>query len=206
MIRSDATTYSLLHVMDTVPSTLPAQKQYIDSILSPSVPVTMADCQTQLGLRIPLQDLYEYAGMQTVNGETVTSALIATQAAAGTSIVGVRSVSTCTAAGGLCQTCLSSSGLTGTVGLDVRIPVSDRSPYINFLAGTYTGSLFQMQSLPDIGLLPVRRDLYDLIVQPQLNTFLIQVLQLSSANYFENIQDSFEQFLGLALTYCLNNG
>jgi len=210
LLRSPINTANLNAVLGTIPSSNAAFSQYISSVLSPTLPITSANCNTQLGLIVPIASLYSYLGYQLLDGQILTTALIDSFASEGITAVNLRTLSTCTSPGGVCQACLSTAGLSGAVGTSIRIPVSgiQLSAYINALAITYSGSLLGLAPLPDQPPLPVRRALYQLVLNSTLQQmFLAQInMDPTTRSYIEQIDDLLEQFLIMAVTYCANGG
>lgn len=206
LLRTPVVAANLLSAFNTVPQKNLGLAGYINSIFSPALQVTQQNCGTLVGLQVPIATAYSYIGYTLVSGGTLTSSIINSDFSAGIPYVYVRTISTCTASGGLCQTCLSSSGITGTVGSSVILSFPDRSPLVNYLAGTYSGSLFRLAVLPGTSGLPIRRQLYTSLVSSQLNLIYLEQIKTdpTTAAYLKGLQDPFEQFLCLALIYVLS--
>ena len=208
LLRSPVKTANLNSVLGTIPSSNPAFSQYISSVLSPTLPITSANCNTQIGFIVPIASLYSYLGYQLLDGQILTTATINSLASAGNTTVNLRTLSTCTSPSGVCQACLSTEGLSGAVGTSIKIPVSGTQlpAYINALALTYSGSLLGLTPLPAQPPLPVRRALYQLVLNSTLQQrFLSQInVDPTTRSYIEQIDDLLEQFLVMAVMYCAN--
>ncbi len=206
LLRTPIIAANLLTVFNTVPSTVPGLQNYINSIFNPQVYVSSANCQTQVGLSVPIEIATPYLGYTLVSGGTLTQSILSQQFLSGVKNLFLRTTSTCTASGGLCQVCLASSGTPATLGTNITLPSTDRSPYLNYLATTYTGGLFRLSTLPGIQRLPLRRDLYSGIVNSTLNLQFLQQIQTDpqTLTYLQGLQDAFEQALALALIYVLS--
>ena len=204
-IRTNLSTLSLLGVLNDPPATSVHIQQYIQSVLDPEVQVTAANCNTQLGLQVLASEAFPYLGQVLLDGTVITSAYL--QSVPPTSTLNIRTLSTCTAPSGICQACLATAGLSANVGDYLRIPTTsaNRYTYVLTLIDSYWGSLFTAQPLNIPYQLPVRRALYYSNLQTNLqNTFATRLnFNQQTEDAVLGIQDPFEQFLVIAVSYCL---
>lgn len=207
-VRSNYSTLTLLPVLNSVPTTHVAMAQYINSVLNPSVQITAQNCNTQLGLVVSTAEAESYIGGVLVDGTPITQQLLLDTPA--TQDLHIRTLSTCTAASGVCQECLATAGLSGDVGSYISIPTTsrDRYTYVLTLVQSYWGSLFTASPIGSLPFrLPVRRQLYYPNLQAGLQQSFITRLGFSTETETAllGIPDLFEQFLAFAVYYCVGS-
>lgn len=205
-VRTNLATLTLLPCLDVLPTSNVAMAQYINSVLNPSVQITSTNCNTQLGLQVPASEAFSYIGNVLVDGTEITQAFLLTTPPS--TVLNIRSLSTCTAPYGVCQACLATAGLSGTLNSYVTVPTdsANRYTYVLTLVQSFWGSLFTAAPIGSLPFqLPIRRQLYHPLVQPAVqNSFIAQLgFQGPTEAAVLNIQDPFEQFLVFAVYYAV---
>ena len=127
----------------------------------------------------------------------------------------VRTLSTCVSKGGVCRKCLWASGLVSSnivdipaVGTSIALNfTSDTTPFLSYLARSYSGSLVGMKSYSGARL-PIREGIYEeVILKPTFITSFYRkvaesgVLSPMDLQYASEVQSSLEKVLFLLAQY-----
>lgn len=138
------------NLLDQVPTDNSSLYGFGQLILSPRVPIVEEDCNTTVGTKIDLN--YDREGeLELATDLTLTKARIDTLLAAGTYTISVRTTSSCTSQGGVCQKCYAGTYVdqaTPPVGTMVTL-----APMYNYqtdvLRGTGSLSYFPLTEAPE---------------------------------------------------------
>lgn len=210
-MRSYADYLLLSGVLDNLPTSSPLLNLLAKSVLKPSVRVVVLDCGTQLGdvqaLSNALLDKMElYANRR------ITQNRLIELMSQGVKTVAIRSVSTCSAANGICSRCYEADhkGISPEVGATVSIAPENSLTYHAYLAKSYSGSLVGVEALPEKRL-PARAEvLTKYISEPFVEKCAIELEELlgdSDSNltnmltYARNTPDLLEKALFLLFLY-----
>lgn len=202
--------YSTFIAFSTLFDALPTTSQYLSQVaknlFNPMVTIVEANCFTQLGKQISVT-LTTSGYTEAISGVVIDSARAQYLLSQGIYSIGVRSVSTCTSSGGICQTCYHAEyGITPSVGSTLRISPPSTLPYFGYLANSYAGSLIGALPLPtdelpinQLLLVSMISDTVLLRMEKELRKFtFIPELNL---DYLSYISDNLEKALYILILY-----
>lgn len=221
-------------IYNDIPSTNSQLYAFSQRVLSPIFEITEEDCGTRLGRILSLGDetvgkvsLLTYGSFtyltstgevtETINAGDILTQSQVTALLTNYSRVAVRSLSTCTASGGICRECLRGSDpvtyplVTDTpeVGQSYRVDSTSKTGYLSWLSERYPGGLLGFQPLETTGQspLPVREGLIrSKITDGALAMAYREVAKMPNVDskfleYANDMEDTLEKALFLILMY-----
>ncbi len=221
-------------IYDDIPPINSSIHSFANRILSPTLRIISEDCDTNLGRVITLgQDavgtisLFTYGTFQyaTVGGsveetiqegdtltESKVTALLTNQ-----TTVATRSVSTCTAVGGICRKCVYGSNTDAyptledvpAVGTSFQVESPTKRNFLTFLTNTHVGGFMGFKAIETEGdaILPVREELVRLSIREgELSRVFREVAKIPSVDqqmleYARGMDDKLQKALLLILMY-----
>lgn len=209
-MRSYGNYLLLSGLLENVPATNTTLYRFADYVLRPSVRVVAADCFTHLGsVEAVGSSLVGKTELST--GLTIDEARVNELQEEGVYKASVRTLSTCTADKGVCQSCFAASypdEPLPDVDTIVKIVPADTSPFFSYVASGYSGSLIGVRALP-AGRLPIRKALMDqALAQSYLDMAYGQLKKFSQIpsdmlQYCGGIEDKLEKALFIIVLYSL---
>ena len=213
-------------IFDNISTSNTKVRTFANRVLSPTLEIVSEDCGTKLGRVMILGanavnkvSLLTYGtfGIETIEeGDVLTEskviALLTNQ-----STVATRSISTCTASGGLCRKCVYGSYYGVYTSLEEVPAVSDtltvnelsKRNFLTFLTDTHVGGLLGFKSIEIEGdaILPVREELIRSKIQEgELSQVYREVAKIPSMDqkfleYARDMDDKLHKALFLILLY-----
>lgn len=195
-------------------------KSTYNAIFKPTVEIVVGDCGTKLGLskRLTLDLVGKVRLNATGPGSILTEPQIQALLAAKVKYLPIRSLSSCTAKGGICRRCLWANpelyGQTSPVfsavpAVGSKVPLdftSNTTPYLSYLAKTFSGSVTGTRTYLN-DRLPLREELLEKNLPEGLLASFVRAIEDSGVvgqldlEYASNINSNLEKCLFLLYQY-----